>query len=195
VKAFQLGTMTSTNENRVLAEAKGAWSVVVVYEDAAARERAVAFCDQLVGRYWAQLEFNLSWWSFAALEDAGSAKDAAENAVCADLVAVATGPEGDFPLPVKAWVETWLTRRGEREGMLVGLLEPLAEAGALEGPKHHYLRHAAHHGAMDYLTHVPQDISLSIPESLDSYSQRADQVTSLLDDILHRQAPPPQLLP
>jgi hypothetical protein len=47
---------------------------------------------------------------------------------------------------------------------------------------------------MDYLNHVPQDISLSIPESLDSYTQRADQVTSLLDDILHQQVPPPPLL-
>lgn len=187
--------MTRANENGVLVEGKGVWSIVVVYEDAAARERAVAFCDQLVSRYWAELEFNLSWWSFAGLEDAGSAKDAAEKAVCADLVAIAAEPEGDFPQPVKSWVETWLTQRGDREGMLVGLLELVAGTGSLEGQKHHYLRHAAHHGAMDYLTHVPQDISLSIPESLDSYTQRADQVTSLLDDILRQQAPPPHLPP
>jgi hypothetical protein len=174
-------------------EAKAAWSVVVVYEDAAARERAVAFCDQLVSRYWAQLEFNVSWWSFALLENVSTAEDAVAKAVCADLVAFATKPEGDFPQPVKTWVETWLTQRGDREGMLVGLLEPIVGAGRLEGQKHNYLRRAAHHGAMDYLTHVPQDISLSIPESLDSYTQRADQVTSLLDDILHQQAPPPHL--
>jgi hypothetical protein len=187
--------MTSTNENGVLVEGKGVWSIVVVYEDAAARERAVAFCDQLVSRYWAQLEFNLSWCSFAVLEDAGSANDAAQKAVCADLVAFATSPEGDLPLPVKTWVETWLARRGDREGILVGLLEPVVGAGGLEGPKHHYLRRAARHGAMDYLTHVPQDISFSIPESLDSYTERADQVTSLLDDILRQQVPPPHLLP
>ena len=78
--------------------------------------------------------------------------------------------------------------------MLVGLLEPVVGAGGQEGEKHHYLRHAAHHGAMDYLTEVPQDISRPIPDSLDSYTERADQVTSLLDNILHQQAPPPSLL-
>ena len=41
---------------------------------------------------------------------------------------------------------------------------------------------------MDYLTHVPQDIARAIPDSLDSYSKRADQVTSLLDEILRQQA-------
>jgi hypothetical protein len=185
--------MTSMNQNRTGGEAKAAWSVVVVFEDDAARERAVTFCDQLVGSYWAQLEFNVSWWSFALLEDARTAKDAAEKAVCAELVAISAKPEGDFPQPVKNWVETWLTQRGDREGMLVGLMEPVIGAEHLEGQKHHYLRHAAHHGGMDYLNHVPKEISLSIPESLDSYTQRADQVTSLLDDILHRQLPPPHL--
>jgi hypothetical protein len=185
--------MTSINENGARGEAKAAWSVVVVYEDDAARERAVAFCDQLVGSYWAQLEFSVGWCSFALLEDASTAKEAAEKAVCADLIAFAAKPEGDFPQPVKSWVESWLTQRGDREGMLVGLLEPVVGAGRPEGQKHHYLRQAAHHGAMDYLTDVPQDIAFSIPESLDYYIRRADQVTSLLDDILHQRPPPPSL--
>ena len=66
--------MTRTNENGARLEAKAAWSVVVVYEDAAARERAVSFCDQLVRRFWAGFEFDLSWWSFAQLEEASAAK-------------------------------------------------------------------------------------------------------------------------
>jgi hypothetical protein len=79
--------------------------------------------------------------------------------------------------------------------MLVGLMEPGADAGNREGQKHHYLRKVAHHGAMDYLTTVPPDTCFSIPDSLDSYTERADQVTSLLDDILRQQAPPPSLSP
>ena len=34
----------------------------------------------------------------------------------------------------------------------------------------------------------------SDPDSPDSYTQRADQMTSVLDDILHQQAPPPHLV-
>ncbi len=185
--------MTRTNENGARLQTKAAWSVVVVYEDSAARERAVGFCDQLVGRFWAKCEFDVSWWPFAMLEETRAAKEAAEKAAGADLILFSATPEGDFPLAVKAWIEAWLNQRGEREGMLVGLMEPLADPAGREGLKHHCLRNAAHRGAMDYLTHVPQDISLSIPDSLECYTKRADQVTSLLDDILHQQPPPPSL--
>jgi hypothetical protein len=185
--------MTRTNEIGVRLEPKAAWSVVVVYEDAAARERAVTFCDQMVSRFWEKCEFDVSWWPFALLDQAVAAGEAAERAAQADLIVFSATPEDDFPLPVKAWVETWLQQRGDREGKLVGLIEHLAGAGEWEGRKHDYLRKVAHHGAMDYLTQIPPDISLSIPESLDSYTERAYQVTSLLDDILRQQPPPPQL--
>ena len=164
---------------------------MVVYEDATACERAVGFCDQLVKRFWAGFEFDLSWWKFTQLEDAELAKVAAEKAARADLLVFAANPEGDFPGPVKAWVETWLNQRGDLEGILVGVLEPAGGAADQEGLKHHYLRHVAHHGAMDFLTEVPQDISRPIPDSLDSYTERADQVTHVLDDILHQQTLPP----
>jgi hypothetical protein len=186
--------MTRTEENGARLEAKAAWSVVVVHEDTAACERAVSFCDQMVNRFWAGFEFDLSWWPFAQLKDADSAKSAAKKAALADLVVFAANPEGDFPWPVKAWIETWLDQRGEREGILVGLLEAAGGAGGREGEKHHFLRDAAHHGAMDYLTEVPQDISRSMPDSLDSYTERADQVTGLLANILQQQPPPPILL-
>jgi len=180
--------MTRTDESGARLEGKAAWSVVAVYEDAAARERAVGFCDQLISQFWTQIEFDVSWWSFAALNEVNSANEAVAKAARADLVVFASTSEGDFPRLVKAWTKTWLTQRGDREGMLVGLLEPVAGASIQEGQKHHYLREAAHQGAMDYLTQVPQDISLSIPDSLDSFTQRANEVTSLLDDILRQQA-------
>ena len=180
--------MTRTNKNGAALETKAAWSVVVVYEDAAARERAVGFCDQLVSRFWARFEFDVSWWSFASLREAHSAKAAADKVARADLILLCAVPEGDFPLPVKAWMQTWFDRRGEREGVLVGLMEPTGAPCGPEGEKHHYLRQVAHRGAMDYLTHVPQDIARPIPDSLDWYNKRADQVTSLLAGILRQQA-------
>jgi hypothetical protein len=187
--------MTSTNETGSGLEKKASWSVVVVYEDGTARERAVTFCDQLVSRFWAKCEFDVSWWSFALLDQAPANEAAAQRATQADVVVFSTTPEGDFPQPVKAWLEAWIGQRGDREGMLVGLIEQAAGAGDWEGQKQHYLRKAAHHGAMDYLTQVPPDLALSIPDSLDSYTERADQVTSLLDDILHQPPPPPRLSP
>jgi hypothetical protein len=185
--------MTRTNEDGSVLETKAGWSVVVVYEDATTRERAVTFCDQLVSQYWETYEFDVSWWPFTLLNAAPATEEAAEKAAQADLIVFSATPEGDFPLPVKAWVERWLSRRGEREGMLVGLMEQLADGGDQEGAKHCYLRKAARRGAMDYLTRVPPDISLAIPDSFDAYTERAAQVTSLLDGILHQPPPPPRL--
>lgn len=186
--------MTRTNEDGAGPETKAMWSVVVVYDDTATRESAVTFCDQLVGRFWAKCEFEVSWWESALLEKPTAAGEATERAARADLVIFSSTPQGDFPLPVKAWVESWLQQRGDREGTLVGLMAPSEEYPGGEGQKHYYLRNAAHRGALDYLTHIPQDISRPIPDSLDSYTARADQVTSLLDDILRQQTVPPNLL-
>ena len=187
--------MTTTDESGARLEAtKAVWSVVAVYEDAAGRERAVGFCDQLISQFWTQVEFDVGWWSFASLQDTGSAKEAAAKAMLADLIVFSSTSEGDFSGNVRAWTETWLAQRGDREGKLVGLLEPFADASTREEQKHHYLRTTAHRAAMDYLTQVPPDISLSIPDSLDSYRQRANQVTNLLDDILRQQPPPPSPL-
>ena len=187
--------MTRTNESGAGLETKADWSVVVVYEDAAARECAVTFCDQLVGRFWARCEFDVSWWPFELLDQELAAKEAAEKAAKADLIIFSATPEGGFPVRVKAWVETWHNQRGDREGLLAGLMEPVPGAGDREGQKHHYLRQVAHHAAMDYLTQVPLDICRSFPDSLDSYTERAYQVTSVLDEILHQQPPSPYLMP
>ena len=186
--------MTSTNRSGTRLGAKPAWSVVSFYEDSAARERAIAFCDQLVSRFWEQCEFDVSWCPLVSLEKIESAKEAAAKAAHADVVVFSSTSEGDLPRVVEAWFETWLTQRGDREGLLVGLLEPATGAGIREGQKQHFLRYAAHRGSMDYLTDVPQHISFSVPDSLDTYTQRADQVSSLLNDILHRQTPPRSLL-
>jgi hypothetical protein len=93
--------MTRTNEDGAGLEAKTAWSVVVVYEDAATRESGVIFCDQLVGRFWGNCEFEVSWWPFAVLNQAPAAKEAAERAAKADLIILSATPDGDFPPHVK----------------------------------------------------------------------------------------------
>jgi len=185
--------MTRINENGTRLNARTAWSVLVIYEDAASREQAVDFCDQLVKRFWTRFEFDVSWWSFDLLRQELMAADTAQKAAEADLVVVSSTLPGGFPPSITNWIESWLDRRGDREGILAGLVEPGANPSGREGEKHTYLRQVAHRAAMDYLTQVPQGISLSIPESLDSYTERAARVTSVLDEILHHQAPPHQL--
>jgi hypothetical protein len=189
-KAPQRTAMTTTNENKARTEVQSAWSVVVIYENPPSRERAVDFCDRLVKRFWARCEFEVSWWPFEQLQDPPVAAQTADRAAKADLVVVASTEPGDFPIAIQSWFERWLQRRNDREGMLAGLLEPSAEDSVGRRHKDNYLRQVAHRAEMDYLTQLPAGMSLSIPESLESYTERAACVTSVLDEILHHHTPP-----
>lgn len=170
---------------------QAAWTVVVVYENAETRETAMAFCDRLVERFWNKFEFDVSWWSFDLLEHRESTREASEKAVEAALVVFATRPEGEMPRHVRAWVERWLPRRGDREGAVVGLVGPGAGERGLMEDRPLYLRSVALRAGMDYLTQVPQSIAHYLPDYVESCTQRAHQMTSVLDEILHQHQPPP----
>jgi len=166
-------------------------SVAVVYEDSQCRDEAMKFCDILVQRFWITYGFEISWSSFSELQQPIVCANSAEKAARAALIVFATRPQGKLPIDVVLWIQKWSSKRAEREGALVGLLDP----GALNGmtdEKHLYLRNVAHHAGMDYLTKMPENISRGIPDSLDSYSQRAQRVTSVLSEILRKQPVPPQ---
>ncbi len=182
--------MTQDLNKQGSVEGKALWSVVVAYEDTGMREEAVAFCDDLVERFWTQCSFEISWWPFTLFQEDPASMEATQKAAEADLIILATRPEGELSAPVQMWIESWLRLRGDREGALVGLLEPGADWSRRTNPKQAYLRNVAHRAGMDYLTEVPQNMSRGFPESLDSYTERADQVTSLLDEILRTQPPP-----
>lgn len=173
---------------------KRAWSVVVVFEDAATRGQAVEVCDHLVRRFWTDSELALSWWSWEMLEQPTHAQEAIQKAAEADFLIFAVRTERDFPAALQGWIETWLTMRGERDGALMSLFGKEAEAGEALAERHAYLRQVAHRGGMDYLTETPQDLSFLIPDSLDWCSARAESVTSVLDEILHTQGGPPQIV-
>lgn len=166
--------------------------VVVVYETPAIREDAMSFCERLAAECECTPVSEINWCSFhvLALPEGG---DAAQMAANADVVVFAMKAGGDLPHDVKLWIENWLNRRGEREGALVGLL-------AREVPhdiapfREIYLRHIARRAGMDYLSHAAPTASKAIPDSLDSFSQRAGQVTSVLDSILHTYPHPTPIL-
>jgi len=170
--------------------AKAPRSVVVVCEDAAAHELALGICDQLVKDHWSAVEFDFKWWQFAGLVDPQNALAAARAAADADMILFATHPEGDLPDIVKSWIEVLLDKRGVREGSLIGLTGKASEAkGGVTG-KHIYLREIAHRAKMDFLSEVPRLVPGMLPDNLDWVAQRAGQVTSVLDEILRRSAPP-----
>lgn len=162
----------------------GGRCVVIVYESPAIREHAVQFCECLASQPESQAP-QMNWWSFPVLAHSEPGDEAAEKAAEADIVVFAMSATGDLPDSVKLWIEKWLNKRGEREGALVGLLscEEPRDAGSF---REIYLRHIARRAGMDYLSHVPPTAPRAIPDSLDSFNERAGKVTSVLDGILHK---------
>jgi hypothetical protein len=165
-------------------------SVLVVYETPAVRELAVRFCDQLSERHRSRARLEITWWSFAFLNQPVMATDAGRRALEAELVVFAMLAAGDFPGEIKLWIEQWLARRHEREGAMIGLTERESRPGEIASLKEIYLRHVAHSAGMDYLSHASPTAARAIPNSLDSFNQRAGQVTSVLDEILRAQSNP-----
>jgi len=184
--------MASAKNNEAPSQAKETWSVAVICEDELTRSRALAVCDRLVQQFWAEIEFQFHWWQFAHLREAAPAHDAANVAAAADLIVWATHPEGDFPEHVTAWIQTWLGKRGHREGALVALVGHEHDISSKRIAKHLYLREVAHRANLDFLSEIPPFLRRSIPESLQWFNERAGQVSSTLDDILGRTSPPPR---
>jgi hypothetical protein len=178
-KMFQHSTQPK-NEAKV----PRAKCVVVIYETPAIREHAVRFCERLAEeRKSAAMEMN--WWSFQLLSHPALRGDAVEKAAGADVVVFAMNSGGDLPEEIKWWIEHWLNKRGEREGALVGLLQR-EEPRDVASFREIYLRHAARRAGMDYLSHAAPTAMRAIPDSIDSFSERAGRMTSVLANILHK---------
>jgi len=185
--------MTANKKKGTETGGRPSWPVAAIYEDAETRKAATEFCDALARRYWSEYDFDLSWWTLAQLKEKAFDTEITAKAAAANVIIFALRPQGDLSVELKSWIEAWLSRRGEREGVLVGLNDPGAGLSGTMSDKFVFLRNAAHRYGMDYLTEVPQNMARSFPDSFESYTKRAESISSVLEEILHRQLPPPLL--
>jgi len=174
---------------------KGKAIIAVVYENAETREAGVAFCDSLVQKFRGRVGFDVSWWPFSLLAEAEASSEALKRAGEADYIVFTSSAESELPQHVLNWVEQLVVQRGEREGTLIGLAHPAKTQLAAPAKVHFYLRSVAHRAGMDYLTEVPQDIGQPIPDSPEFFVQRAEAVTSVLDEILNQPPRKPPTTP
>jgi hypothetical protein len=163
--------------------------ILVLCQNNECRAAAVAFCDRLVQRFWTSREFDIKWLSFAELSEQAKFDEAVVRAKTAALLITSMQPGFDIPHEVRAWAEAWAAGRGEREGSIIALGDPghIAAGGVSENFV--YLRGIAHRAGLDYLTEMPEKIGQNIPEGLEAYPERAQQVTRVLDQILQRKMP------
>lgn len=165
-------------------------AALVAYEDPATRDRALRLCDRLMERFWKDVEFDFSWWRFDFFTDPAMVDAAASAAAHSHLVLVSAHARRELPSPVQRWVEAWLPRRHSLPGVLAALIG--TEQDELHGltPIHVYLRETAQRAQMDYL---PGTVDVPLGKwdgSIEPITRRAQKMTSLLDNILHRPKAP-----
>lgn len=172
-------------------EAKEICSVVVVYEDAGTRQRAMSACDFLMQQLWSEVEFDFHWWHADFLEHAAMAQAAAEQAVNADFVIVCSKAEDEPSSALKAWFESWIEDRHGRDGALLNLATTNSTETGSTWPTEMFLRGVARRAMLDYLGATPQTMTGTLPSSYEEVEWRASQISSVLDEILNQPPRPP----
>jgi hypothetical protein len=169
-------------------------AIAVIYDDTATRERALWLCHHLVREFWAEIDFQFSWWRFRYLNDPEIARAAAQAAIKADVLIFSAREAEDLPGEVRDWVDAWLPHKRGRPSVLLGMVgDQGASPGALS-PLGTCLHEIAQRGGMDYLAPPHHESLLTTPGSLRKFQDRAEQMTQVLDEILHHVGPPPSPL-
>jgi hypothetical protein len=181
------------NANASPAPVKESWSVTVLYQDTEVRQRAMQVCDHLMRQFWSEIEFDFSWWRFSFLEEEVLAERAASHLWDSDAIIIAVRSDGELPSAQAAWLEEAMARRGVRGGAFIALFCGEAHSAArTDAAMDAKLRDLAERGGMDYLTEPPNVLPGCLPDSLDNFSRRAEEHTTIMDNIL-KHAPPPRM--
>ncbi|MBC8094183.1 MAG: hypothetical protein H7Y43_00075 [Akkermansiaceae bacterium] len=164
---------------------KAPGQVMIVYETGSAREQAAHLCRD----FFEDSSGTTHWCASLQLKDKDYAAEMSRHAITADLIVFTGEAEGDFPQEVKLWIDRWLYKRNNLEGAMVGLFSSRSPGAHVASRKEVYLRHIARQAGLDYLCQPPRGAA-RVPDSLDTFNQRAGQVTSVLHEILENRTPP-----
>lgn len=170
-------------------ESEGRWSVLVTFDSAEARRRAMRVCENMVARFWPGIDFQIHWCTFDQLAEPQAASVAAEHACSAQMIIVAAEADPGLKRHVAEWMEGWSRQRRGREGALIGLIEGPRESDAYYLVQAQ-LRTAAHLAGLDYLTHEPECAPAPIPDDAKWLESRCGEMGSVLGDILQRSSRP-----
>jgi len=125
--------------------------VAVVYDDIAARVRAMHVSENLASRFEGDLDFNFTWWNVRFLKDPQISRLAEDAAAEADLVLFSISQATEPAPALKAWIKRWLALRRSDEGALAVLLDQSIATKDQITPLESYLRTVAEGGHMDFL--------------------------------------------
>jgi len=148
-----------------LLEVAEACKIVVLCEDAAARERAVEVFTRIAATFGGELEFSITCWIFGELEEQTSMLNATAAANSADIIMFSTRG-AELPEAVSKWLDTFSQPNGKTGGALAFLLADSGNSSVPIGNMITRLAQAAQRLGMDFIPLMPWPVNQPISETV-----------------------------
>jgi hypothetical protein len=175
-------------------EAQDQCSVTVIYEDTEARQRALSLSHHLVRAFWADIDFQFTWWRYRFLEDPALVDAAARATAQAHVIVFSASSSYIPPEPIRNWIELWVPQRKTAEGVLLILTAHSDDAQLAGSPIYTFLESVAHRANMDYLPRLTPDPWVIKAPAIQQIQYRANETSRILNNIL-REGTHPQAFP
>jgi hypothetical protein len=150
VRASFATTRISARDRRV----EPAFQVVIAYEDSYAGLRAMDACKLLLSQLDGEADFRTLMWTFDSLRNVELNQMAADDAVDADVVIIASSRNADLPREMKQWIESWLPLKCGQTAVLVALMVLANNGSNASAAARDYLKRAAAEAEIDFLFQI-----------------------------------------
>jgi hypothetical protein len=94
---------------------------VIIYENLVSGKRAIRFFENHMHELGDTTLWTKDLWSFQVLDIPHVRREATEAAAMADVVILALDGRAELPDEIKAWMEKWAGRVGDRHPILIAL--------------------------------------------------------------------------
>ncbi len=167
------------------------FDVVMAYEDAVTRDRAMHLHDHLARQLNDDFDFQCAWWNFNHIADPTLREQAVDDATAANMIILSLHAGNDLPSSAQRWMEDWSQRRDHHKCALVTLF---AENGGPQAaaPIFARLKQIARQAHMDFFTNITEAAGVIAGLSVTQISERASAVTPTLKGILQQRFPAPR---
>ena len=123
---------------------------LVMYEDTALGNRALAALNNITRRVETPGRLLCSLWRFFFLSDRSMLEMAAAEAAGADIILIALSAASKLPSEVNDWINLWLSTRNKRPKALVAFADEEAAGDRASSSLFPRLRELARLGRMDF---------------------------------------------
>lgn len=163
--------------------------VVIAYNEMAAGKRAIRVMTDLGKSLGEAIEFHPLPWSFDLLADTDWGEVAANDAIKADILILATSSEQPLPTVVECWATDAISRKRGTPAAVVALFGPEEKPDGRGSSRLEAIRAAAHRAELAFFAPEMRD---EMDEVIARIHQRSEMLTPVLDEILHHHSSPPQ---